>query len=117
MSLLNRPAYAVEKDKLIYDATHLIDASAVQVTITKNEDGTIKRGQLLDFADGAYSIHTESGEASAIVAEDTAYVSSDTSITAVVYISGAFRMNEVIADTDITAADIEALRSKGIYLK
>lgn len=117
MSLLNKQAYAMEKDKLVYDAKHPIDAAAVQVTITADESGVVKRGQLLDCKDGEYSLHASDGEASAIVAEDTSYASDDTEITIVVYISGTFRTSEVIANPDITDADIEALRGKGIYLK
>lgn len=117
MSLLNKQAYVMEKDKLVYDARHPIDAAAVQVTVTSDEGGEVKRGQLLDYSDGEYSIHSEGGEASVIVAEDTSYESDDSEITVAVYISGTFRTSEVIADPDITDADIETLRGKGIYLK
>lgn len=117
MSLLNRPAYAVEKDKLIYDAKHPIDAGTVQLTIIADTNGVIRRGQLLDCADGVYSIHAAGGEASVIVAEDTSYASDDTEITVVVYSSGTFRASEIIADPEIEAADVETLRGKGIYLK
>lgn len=117
MSLLNKQVYAMEKDKLVYDAKHPVDVKAVQVTITANEAGKLKRGQLLDCTAGEYSVHEEDGDASAIVAETTSYSSDDTAVTAVVYISGTFRTCEVIADPEITDKDIEALRGKGIYLK
>lgn len=117
MSLLNKQAYAMEKDKLVYDTKHPIDATPVKVTITADESGIVKRGQLLDYNDGEYSLHTEGGEASAIVAEDTSYEAKDTEITIVVYISGTFRTSEIIADPDITEVDVEVLRGKGIYLK
>lgn len=117
MSVLNKQAYAMEKDKLVYDASHPIDAAAVKVTITGDEGGEIKRGQLLDYANGEYRFHTAGGEASVVVAEDTSYEPGDTEITVVAYISGPFRRSEVIADPDITDADIETLRGKGIYLK
>ena len=117
MSLLNKQAYTVIKDKLIYDAKHPIDATAVQVSVSTDTNGILKRGQILDCAGGVYSIHEEDGEASVIVAEDTGYASDDTEIRVPVYISGSFRASEVITDTEITSADIETLRARGIYLK
>lgn len=117
MSLLNKPAYVVEKDRLIYDALHPIDADTVPLSITPESNGVIERGQLIDCNDGTYSVHAEKGVASAIVAEDTSYASDDTEITVPVYISGAFRASEVKADSELTEADIETLRGKGIYLK
>lgn len=117
MALLNKQAYAVERDRLVYDAKHPVDGAAVPVKITAEEDGVIKRGQVLDCADGEYSVHAANGEASVIVAEDTDYAADDTEITVSVYISGSFRASEVIADPELTAGDMEALRGKGIYLK
>lgn len=117
MALLNRQAYAVEKDRLVYDAKHPVDAAAVPVNITAEEDGVIKRGQVLDCAGEEYSIHAADGDAGAIVAEDTDYAADDTEITVSVYISGSFRASEVIADPELTAGDMEALRGRGIYLK
>lgn len=119
MGLLNRQAYAMEKDRLIYDAKHPIDAAAVRMQITAEEGGTVKRGQVLDYADtdGKYRVHTEGGEARVIVAEDAEYAPEDTEITVVVYISGTFRASEVIAEPEITDSDIETLRGNGIYLK
>lgn len=119
MTLLNKMAYIVEKDRLIYDAKHPIDAMAMQVVIGADTDGMLKRGQLLDCKNGAYSIHSEEGMSSAIVAEDIEYTSEDTEIMVPVYISGTFRASEVIAESEmeITAVDIENLRSRGIYLK
>lgn len=117
MSMLNRPAYKMEKDKLIYDASHPIDATAIEVTLDGTKVGTIKRGQLIDYADGTYSIHKEAGTASVIAAEDVDYAEDDTVVTVPVYISGTFRMSEIISDPEVTAADAENIRAKGIYLK
>ncbi len=117
MSSLNNIAYTVEKDKLVYDMKHPIDATAVQVAIESCANGVLKRGQLLDFDNDAYSIHSESGTPSAIVARDATYTSDDTEVVVAVYTSGSFRASEVISDPEITIADIEGLRSKGIYLK
>ncbi len=117
MSLLNREAYAMEKDRLVYDAKHPIDAAAVRVTVPEGIKGVVKRGQVLDCKDGVYSIHAEGGEASAIAAEETDYASDDTEITVAAYISGSFRASEVIADPELTDKDTEVLRGKGIYLK
>lgn len=117
MSLLNRPAYSMEYDRLIYDNSHPIDGSAVAVAITSDTEGVIKRGQILDFTNGSYVIHMRDGEPSAIASEDVSYAADDTSVTVPVYISGAFARDAVIADPVLTAADVENLRSKGIFLK
>ena len=117
MALLNKKAYAVEKDRLVYDAKHPIDASAIQVKITADKEGVIKRGQVLDFAGGDYSVHAADGEVSVIVAEDAEYAADDTEITVAVYITGTFRASEVISEPELTAGDIEVFRGKGIYLK
>lgn len=117
MTLLSKPAYEMAKDKLIYDAKHPIDVTMVQITITADEDGVIKRGQVVDCAAGAYRLHEASGEVSAIVQEDVSYASDDTELSVPVYISGTFRTSEVIADPELTAADLETFRNKGIILK
>lgn len=117
MSLLNKPIYEVDKDRLIYDAKHPIDAIIVQVSVPENTAGTIKRGQVIDHADGVYSIHASEGTPSMIAAEETSYAADDTSVPVTVYISGNFRASEVIADPEMTTEDMEALRGKGICLK
>lgn len=117
MSLLNNQAYAVEKDKLVYDAKHPIDVANIPVTVAPSDAGEIKRGQIIDCKDGDYSLHAEDGEPSAIVAETTSYAADDTEIVVTVYTSGTFRASEIIANPELTAADTEALRGKGIYLK
>ena len=117
MSLLSRQAYAMEKDRLVYDTKHPIDASAVRVTVPAGTCGVIRRGQVLDCTDGVYSVHAEGGAASAIAAEDTEYALDETEVTVVSYISGSFRAGEVIADPELTDGDTEVLRGKGIYLK
>ncbi len=117
MALLNKQAYAVEKDRLVYDAKHPIDASAVRVKISADEGGEIRRGQILDCAAGEYSVHAAGGAASAIVAEDARYTADDTEVTVVAYISGSFRASEVVSDSGLADRDIESLRGNGIYLK
>lgn len=117
MSLLNNLAYTVEKDRLVYDAKHPIDATAVQVMVESSTGGILKRGQLLDFDNNVYSIHSAEGAPSAIVARDATYTSDDTEVVAAVYTSGTFRASKVISEPEITMADTEGLKSKGIYLK
>lgn len=117
MGLLNKPAYAVEKDRLIYDATHPIDASAVRVGIKAESGGVIKRGQVIDINGDIYNIHAENGNVSVIAAENVSYASDETEVTVPVYTSGTFRKSKVIAEPELTAADVETLREKGIYLK
>lgn len=117
MALLSRPAYKVEKDKLIYDAKHPIDVRAIQVSVTPSAPGVLKRGQVIDVAAGVYSKHAASGEVSAIVQEDVSYAQDDTDLIVPVYISGTFRTSEVIAEPELTEEDIETFRTKGIILK
>lgn len=117
MSLLNRPAYEVEKDNLVYDAKHPVDVKVVQVKVTADEAGVIKRGQVIDSEAGEYSIHAASGEPCMIAEEDTSYAADDTEVAVLVYISGTFRASEVIANPELTDADIETLRIKNIILK
>jgi len=114
---LNGEAYRMEKDRLVYDISHTRDAGSLPVAVPEDTAGVIKRGQVLDFKDGQYALHTSGGTASAIVAEDNAYAADDTIITAAAYISGTFRLSACISDVELTTADLESLRSRGIYLK
>lgn len=119
MSILNSPAYTVEKDKLIYDGTYPIDGDAVPVTIAAGADGRIYRGTLIDFdrESGEYTIHKEGGTPNRIVAEDTEYAAEDTAVVVSTYAGGTFRTSEIIAEPELQEADIETLRSLGIHLK
>lgn len=118
MALLNREAYTVDRDRLIYDATHKIDATAVPVEIASDSEGVIRRGQLLYYkSDGKFSVKKADGDASVITAETTSYSADDTEIVVEAYISGTFKRSEIVADGDLTDGDVEALRGKGIYLK
>ncbi len=115
--VLNRVVGDTVHDHLIYDATHPIDTNNVVVTVTGGEAGTLERGQVIDYADGAYGVHQESGEVSSIVAETTEYTESDTEVVVPVYTSGTFRASECITGVELTTADLETFRSKNIYLK
>jgi hypothetical protein len=113
---LNREAYTIKPDNLIYDAKHPIDAVTLQVAVAADKDGEISRGQVLYAKDGEYSLtKSDGGEAGAIAAETTSYASDDTEVTLAAYISGTFRRSHVMGD--LTDADAETLRTKGIYLK
>ena len=114
--MLNREAYTMEKDKLVYDLSHPRDAKNVSITAPEG-GGIIKRGQVIDYKDGRYAIHSSGGVAAAIIAEDTPYEDGDTEITAAVYISGTFRKSACVSGIELETSDIENLRSKGIYLK
>lgn len=114
--MLNREAYTMEKDKLVYDLSHPRDAKNVSITAPEG-GGIIKRGQVIDYKDGQYAIHSSGGVAAAIAAEDTPYADGDTEITVAVYISGAFRKPACISSIELETSDIENLRSRGIYLK
>lgn len=115
MKMLNKQAYTMERDRLIYDGSHEIDGSAV--VITTESSGEIRRGALLDYSDGTYVLHAANGTPSAIAAETVEYTETDIQVTVPVYISGTFRKAAVISPAALTAADVETLRSKGIYLK
>ena len=55
MSMLNKMAYVVEKDKLIYDFSHPLDGMNFTVKIEADTNGVIQRGELLDITeDGTY---------------------------------------------------------------
>lgn len=117
MKLLNKPAYEMERDKLIYDGTHPVDGSAVKVKLDVESGGAVLRGTLIDYADGVYSIHKSDGEASLIAAESVQYAAEEAEAVVPVYVSGTFRKCAVISEAEITDTDVETLRCKGIYLK
>ncbi len=117
MALLNKEAYVATPDNLIYDSKHPIDAENLEVTLDVSAAGTVKRGQIIDVSSGAYSIHANGGTPSAVVAEDTDYAADDTKVVVPCFVSGTFRLSEIIADPDLTEANLELLRSKGIFLK
>lgn len=114
---LNKEAYTVERDNLVYDSSHPVDAKNVTVAVPAEGTGAFRRGEILDFTEGGYATHTAGGSAGAIVAESTPYAEGDTELAVPVYISGTFRKSACIASVELAETDIEALRSKGIYLK
>lgn len=114
---LNKEAYKVERDNLVYDSSHPIDGKNVTVTVPAEGTGAFRRGEILDFKDENYVAHTADGTASVIVAEHTPYAEGDTELAVPVYISGTFRKSACVASVELTETDIETLRSKGIYLK
>lgn len=116
---MNKTAYEVGSDKLLYDNSHPFDAKNVSVTVPAKTVGTLKRGQVMDFdsASGKYVVHAASGSVSGVLAEDASYAADDTEVIAAMYISGAFRKSACVTAVELTDADEETLRSKGIYLK
>lgn len=117
MSLLNKEVYTVGFDSLIYDNSHLADGTVAMVTVPKDQAGTIKKGQVIDVADGVYSIHASGGEPSVVAAESAEYTADDTEVAVEVYTSGALREGMIVCDPELTAEEIELLRTKNIYLK
>lgn len=122
MKQLNKEAYEVTKDNLVYDGRHPLDAANVAVTSLPAEGGELKRGLVLDYYGGNYVPHGTGDStycAAAIVAESIAFGAGETEVTAAVYTSGSFRRSACIAggDVEVTDMDAEELRSKGIYLK
>lgn len=117
MSLMNKDAYSVQPDRLIYDGRHPVDAKNVVVSITAEDGGVIKRGQIIDEADGVYKLHAEAGVPSCIAAEDVEYVADDTDVIVPCYITGTYHADAVIASPELTESNVEALRANGIFLK
>lgn len=119
MSELNKEVFTVEPDSLIYDGKHPIDCDAVKITLSGGAlgGGTIKRGQVIDENAGAYDIHAENGTPSVVAAEDTAYDEEAETVVVPVYTSGTLRKSKLVAEPELTEADAETLREKGIFLK
>lgn len=115
---LNETVGNTEVDNLIYDITHPWDVRVIKLTLPSDgKGGVIKRGQVIDFGAVGYSVHAEDGTANAIVAESTEYEQGDSEISVSVYVSGSFRKSALISDTDLKEADVESLRSVGIFVK
>lgn len=117
MSLMNKDAYNMQPEHLIYDGKHPVDAKNIVVAITPTADGVIRRGQVIDAADGAYALHAKSGTPSCIAAADVEYAADDTDVIVPCYITGTFHADAVIADPELTDADKETLRTRGMILK
>lgn len=119
MEMLNKEAYKVEPDSLIYDRYRLIDSRNVLVKVPEGKAGILKRGQIIDFNENGetYEPHKEAGVANCIVARDTSYAEDETEATVHVYISGDFRQSACVTDVELTCVDLEHLRGSGIVLK
>lgn len=117
MEQLNKTVYEVEPDRLIYDGKHPIDGTSITITTDGKSEVKVKRGQVIDEAAGKYSVHAEGGKPAAIAAENITIAPGNTEAVVQAYISGPFREDAVIASPELTDADIQELRNKGIYLK
>lgn len=117
MEQLNKEAYTVGRDRLIYDASHPIDGTIIKVTLPGTEETKIERGQIIDHKDGVFSMHADSGVASVIAAETVIAEKGVTEIELEAYTSGTFRADATVSAVELTDADIQGLREKGIYLK
>lgn len=115
--IMNKEVYEVSQDRLIYDASHPLDAAVVTFHTPDGAEGCLKRGEVLDYSEGKYVKHTSEGKPGAIVAENASYAADDTDISVTVYISGTFRHAECISDVALEEKDVVELRSNGIYLK
>ena len=117
MGLMNRDAYSVQPDSLIYDGKNPIDAKNIVVSITAESDGVIERGQIIDETASTYLLHKAAGTPSCIAACDVEYAADDSEVVVPCYISGNYHANAVIASPELTDADVETLRTKQIILK
>lgn len=117
--LLNKEIAVMEPDRLIYDSKYPTDGKVVKIKLTAGTAGTLKRGQILDY-DGdneCYQVHAADGTVGAVLSENVLYSEDVTEVFASVYISGSFLQAACVTDVELTAADLETFRGKGIYLK
>lgn len=117
MGLMNKDAYSVQPDRLVYDGRQPVDARNVVVSVTSEEDGVIRKGQVIDEAEGIYKLHAAGGAPSCIAAEDVEYAADDTDVIVPCYITGTYHADAVTASPELTESDMETLRAKGIILK
>lgn len=114
---LNKEAYSLSPDSLIYDNSHPLDGTIVKAKVPTETEGVFVKGQILDYSNNEYEIHKTSGKPSVIVVKDTPYSAEDTEIEVEVYTGGTFCFEKMICDPELTVDDCETLRSKGIWLK
>ena len=120
--ILNKNVYNVEFDDLIYDGSHPVDGRAVTLSIAaSNADGLVAKGQVVDYDDAndKYALHAANGEVYGVVSEDTEYdtLNTTSSVVVPVYLSGALRRTKLVTGVELTEADVEKFREKGIFLK
>lgn len=117
---LNGTIVEMKPDKLIYDSKHPVDGKVVKISVSEAgaaEEGTLKRGQILDLGADGYSVHAANGVPDVILAEDVSYGTGATDVYGQAYISGSFLQTACVTDVELTEADVQTLRGKGIYLK
>lgn len=125
--LLNRDAYKVEYDNIIYDTSHPISVNIIEM---ESPATILKRGTILGLdKDGGYfilgttitsgeTVTTIAGEAVAVV-QDTIDCTKETGkVTVPVYVSGKVNKNYLVTaeNYELTDTDIIALRKNGIYV-
>lgn len=123
MKQLNSTAYTVESDKLIVDGKHPIDVNVVSIAVNQ---GTVKRGTVLSITNtneyivlGTALVNPQtSAKANCVVAEDVDTTGASGTVAVEVYLSGHFNKNVLLAKDgySIAAADIEDLRTSGIFV-
>lgn len=117
MQQLNTEGYSVGTDNLIAGNSQHISGRVVEIAVSAGTVTKIKRGQVIDVANGVYALHAKSGTPAAIVATTIAVEASETKVPVEVYESGEFNEMALISAEAITAADKETLREKNIILK
>lgn len=117
MGDLNKKAYDCATDNLISDIKHAVDIRAFPISLTAGSKGIIKRGQVIDIADGKFKMHESGGKVNCIVAEGTEYSETDDNVICPVYITGDFNMSALISEVELTDNDIEVFRGLGIFVK
>lgn len=125
--LLNKDAYKVEYDNVIYDTSHPISVNIIEM---ESPATVLKKGTILGLdKDGGYFIlgtTTTSGETVTTIAGEAVAVVQDTidctketgKVTVPVYVSGKVNKNYLVTaeNYELTDTDIIALRKNGIYV-
>lgn len=115
MGVLNGPVYEEKDESIIYDGKHPVDAKNVQLTVAVEAKTVLPKGQIIDYGEHGYKVHAAGGTPVGILAEKTVLAEDDTDVVVPIYVSGTFKRSKV--SPDLNEAGVEALRSKGIYLK
>ena len=110
---LNDKVGSMEYDKLIAGMTPPVKVASGVITKLTGSGATYKRGTILCRSSGA----SETLTPDCILCDDEE-IGTDADVNVAVYVMGCFNEGAVTVkeDCDITQADRDALRERGIYL-
>lgn len=108
--------YEIGSDNMILDGQKQ-DVKNITVDVSgKTSDGVVSKGQVLDLAEGKYTVHAENGDVNCIAAGNAEYKAEDASVVVPCYITGSFRKSALVTDVALTEKDEERFRELGIIL-